>query len=318
MGKKKVFLPIPTLGLAVFGPALISAARAQEAAEPIVTVNAVNLSVREVLTTLAREAGVNILVDPRVPDTPISLSLTDAPLSRVFALICESAGLEVLHEGDTYYVAIDRQRFVTLPNLGEVSCAALNLPASILAAPVTLHVADAPIRQVLPQLGGAGLRVVVDESVPADLRVTASFQNTPFSRCLYMLLVPSGLYAQAVLETRPFTLRILGPMRVALKGSTVAEGAGMQYYPDNYRGALGYLLADSFWENPAHYGGAVSYDAFRQPQVWKLGSSPPPSDVVTPGGRPGNAPICAACGQTVQPAWRFCPHCGRSLGERGS
>jgi len=250
------------------------------------------MSVRQLLLTLAREAQVNIIVDPRVLDVPVTLSLTEQPLERALQLICQTVGLEMTQQEGTYYITIDRRRYVSLPNLGDLPEAALMVPAQHLLQPITLHLVNVPLTVGLKQLDAlTNLRLIVDESVPADLRVSCTFRETPLSRCLYMLLVPSGLYAVPERQERqPPGLRILSPVSVIIRRPGEDEPKHLEYYPDNYRGSLGYLLAPAFWQMPQAYGCQVVTDTYRQPLVvyQPLPPAPRPQETPPPARGPGS------------------------------
>ncbi len=235
------------------------------AQEPVVSVTADGDSVRAVFEVLARETGRPILLDPRILPEPITLNLIDQPLDAVLELICRRMGLVWYEEEGTLFVSLDPAQRAEIVDLGDVPTAALLYPPSLLARPVTLSLSEVPVRDAVAALAEpTGASLEVDPGVPYDIRISATFERTPLSRCLYMLCVTSGLFVRPDEQMR---LRLHSPVRVSATRADRDGASVIEHWPADYRGALGYLLGDRFWADPSRYRTEVSLDGYRQPRL---------------------------------------------------
>jgi len=160
--------------------------------------------------------------------------------------------------------------------------------ASGLGERVGLSVKDLSLRDAIAALlGGTKVEYVIDEDVPKDLKVTATFQNVRLATALDTICQSLGIgWTQELRE---------GKWRVRI---TAKPGAGtivraLTTFPD----VVGEVMKGNpmlYWSTPENRSTFVCPHCKGQAQVL----------------RPRQQTRCPKCGRAFQGDWQFCPYDG--------
>lgn len=229
-----------------------------------VSIQAANRPIRDVLNELSRQTGVPITVDDRILDEPVSLDLKDQPLNRALDLVARSLGLVWYQRDGRVHVNLDPAGRVEVSGLGSLPAVGVLYPVSLLNRTVTAGYERVPLREVARRLQDAtGATIVVDPTLPETILITATFRDTPLSRCLYLI----GLAAEVYVRPEPGKqLHLYGIERVAVHRSDSEEVKVVRHYPDDYHGVIGFLVAPEIYADPGAYGVAMVADDNDQPE----------------------------------------------------
>lgn len=234
-----------------------------------VSIQAEEQPLRELLAALSAQTGFRLELDERVPNRKLSLDLKDQPLAKVLGYLARGAGLIWRDREGGALLTYDPDLYVAVSGLGELPAVGLLCDAPALAKPVSLGLDNVSLTDAfdaLQRAGGVGL--VADRTLPAGTRLTATFTDTPLSRCLYMIGLAAGVYYRPEPGGR---LRVKAPDRVVATRAGQPQPSVIEVWPEGYRGVLAYLVSDEVWREPARYKVKIERDERQQPVLRRTG-----------------------------------------------
>jgi type II secretory pathway component GspD/PulD (secretin) len=150
---------------------------------PEVTLHLLNVPLHTALHDLFQGQGMKYVIEPDMPNVPISLEVQNAPFPGVLRMILSQAG--------AVYRIESSPTSGTIYRIGSRSPAASPAPEAPAQPPggrVSLDLRDLPLRQAVDKLfQGTGQQFAVEPAVP-NYPITVRFHDVPFEAALRTLL----------------------------------------------------------------------------------------------------------------------------------
>ncbi len=156
-------------------PAAVTVTEPEKKGSKLISLNFVNADLRDIFTSIAEQANVNILVGPDVTG-PLSIGLKDVSVDVAIDVITKTAGLRLTRNNNVYIINKSAVPFVE------------ELPVPEKPSPtVSVNVRDADLGRVVNNLANqAGVDLVIF-GVMSE-RVTARITNVPLNDALKIIL----------------------------------------------------------------------------------------------------------------------------------
>jgi len=274
-----------------------------------------NQPVRQALLDIAKQADIGIVIAESVSETrKVTAILKNVPADEAISLIARQAGLTVepVGEGDTLLVEAKPGSAlasiftrtgngplvtVSTPRVTYQPCADAIQPEwdALPTTLVDLRAEDTTVTEAMAKLEKQlhDWRILVDDAVSQDIKVTAEVIKMPFREVMRLLLGQAGLTFSVDQHLSEHGLPA-GKIHVVPPPKIEVSGAASGAWP-------GRLFSFSYDPAAVKAEAAIVADLLKQYQT-RINSAElfPPWATVT----------CPKCGAPMQKDWRFCPKCG--------